>query len=117
MATEQIDDAKAGLFPGVAGGLAANEKVLIAHAGRKMLTAMSNNTIRFYGLWKIQNPLPALFGNEGVIVTDIDGSTLAFRLNDGALVWQTTGLPAETVVLGSGSPTVHGYGYRSRYWR
>ena len=43
---------------------------------------------------------PTLIGNEGVIVTDIDGSTLAFRLNDGALVWQTTGLPADTVVLG-----------------
>ena len=42
-----------------------------------------------------------LIGNEGVIVTDVDGSTLAFRQNDGALVWQTSGLPANTVVLGS----------------
>ena len=110
LATEQIDDAQAGLFPGVAGGLAANEKVLIAHAGRKMLTAIDSNTNQI--LWSVENsePLaggPTLIGNEGVIVTDIDGSTLAFRLNDGALVWQTTGLPADTVVLGSGSPTVH----------
>ena len=44
LAAEQIDDAQAGLFPGVAGGLAANEKVLIAHAGRKMLTAIDSNT-------------------------------------------------------------------------
>ena len=29
LAAEQIDDAQAGLFPGVAGGLAANEKVLM----------------------------------------------------------------------------------------
>ena len=110
LAAKQIDDAQAGLFPGVAGGLAANEKVLVAHAGRKKLTAIDSNTNQI--LWSVEHsePLaggPTLIGNEGVIVTDIDGSTLAFRLNDGALVWQTSGLPADTVVLGSGSPAVH----------
>ena len=95
----------------MAGGLAANEKVLVAHAGRKNLTAIDSKTNQI--LWSVENsePLaggPTLIGNEGVIVTDIDGSTLAFRLNDGALVWQTSGLPADTVVLGSGSPAVYG---------
>ena len=81
MATEQIDDAQVGLFPGVAGGLAANEKVLIAHAGLKTLTAIDSSTNQI--LWSVENPEPlaggpTLIGNEGVIVTDIDGSTLAF---------------------------------------
>ena len=110
LAVEQIDNAQVGLFPGVAGGLAANEKVLVAHAGRKKLTAIDSNTNQI--LWSVEHtePLaggPTLIGNEGIIVTDIDGSTLAFRLNDGELVWQTSGLPADTVVLGSGSPAVH----------
>ena len=111
LATKQIDDSQAGLFPGVAGGLAANEKVLVAHAGRKMLTAIDSNNNQV--LWSVEHsePLaggPTLIGNDGVIVTDIDGSTLVFRLNDGVLVWQTSGLPADTVVLGSGSPAVRG---------
>ena len=110
LAAKQIDDSQAGLFPGVAGGLAANEKVLVAHAGRKMLTAINSNTHEI--LWSVEHtePLaggPTLIGNDGVIVTDIDGSTLVFRLNDGVLVWQTSGLPADTVVLGSGSPAVY----------
>lgn len=109
LAIEQIDDPQAGLFPGVAGGLAANEKILVAHAGRKMLTAIDSITNQV--LWSVEHsePLaggPTLIGKEGVIVTDIDGSTLAFRLNDGALVWQVSGVPADTVVLGSGSPAV-----------
>jgi len=110
LAAEKIDDAQAGLFPGVAGGLAANEKILVAHAGRKMLRAIDSNTNQI--LWSVEHsePLaggPTLIGNEGVVVTDIDGNTLAFRLKDGALIWQTSGLPADTVVLGSGSPAVH----------
>lgn len=109
LASEQIDDALTGLFPGVAGGLAANEKILVAHAGRKVLTAINSKTNQV--VWSVEHsePLaggPTLIGNEGVIVTDIDGSTMAFRLNDGSLVWQTSGLPADTVVLGSGSPAV-----------
>ena len=110
LTTEQIDNEQAGLFPGVAGGLAANEKILVAHAGRKMLTAIDSKTNQILWAVKHSEPLaggPTLIGNEGVIVTDIDGSILTFRLNDGALVWQTSGLPADTVVLGSGSPAVH----------
>ena len=110
LTTEQIDDEQAGLFPGVAGGLAANDKILVAHAGRKMLTAIDSKTNQILWTVKHSEPFaggPTLIGNEGVIVTDIDGSILTFRLNDGALVWQTSGLPADTVVLGSGSPAVH----------
>ena len=62
-------------------------------------------------IWTVEHdqPLsggPTLITDEGVVVTDIDGSSLAFRLNDGVLVWQSAGLPADTVVLGSGSPAV-----------
>ena len=91
LTTEQIDDEQAGLFPGVAGGLAANDKILVAHAGRKMLTAIDSKTNQILWTVKHSEPFaggPTLIGNEGVIVTDIDGSILTFRLNDGALVWQ-----------------------------
>ena len=60
LATEQIDDSQAGLFPGVAGGLAANEKVLVAHAGRKMLTAINSNTHEI--LWSVEHTEPLAGG-------------------------------------------------------
>jgi len=109
LAELQIDDAEAGLFPGVAGGLAANASVVAAHAGRKALTVVDVTTNEV--VWAVEHdePLsggPTLIGDQGVVVTDIDGSTLAYRLNDGVPAWQAAGLPADTVVLGSGSPAV-----------
>jgi len=109
LAEVQVDDAEQGLFPGVAGGLAASPSVVAVHAGRKTLTAIDANS--FEVIWTVEHeePLsggPTLIADEGVVVTDIDGSSLAFRLNDGVLVWQSAGLPADTVVLGSGSPAV-----------
>ena len=105
LAEVQVDDAEQGLFPGVA-GLAASPSVVAVHAGRKTLTAIDANS--FEVIWTVEHeePLsggPTLIADEGVVVTDIDGSSLAFRLNDGVLVWQSAGLPADTVVLGSGS--------------
>ena len=109
LAEVQVDDAEQGLFPGVAGGLAASPSVVAVHAGRKTLTVIDANS--FEVIWTVEHeePLsggPTLIADEGVVVTDIDGSSLAFRLNDGVLVWQSAGLPADTVVLGSGSPAV-----------
>ena len=109
LAELQVDDAEDGLYPGVAGGLAANQSVVAVHAGRKILTLIDASTYEV--IWTVEHdqPLsggPTLITDEGVVVTDIDGSSLAFRLNDGVLVWQSAGLPADTVVLGSGSPAV-----------
>ena len=109
LAELQVDNAEDGLFPGVAGGLAASQSVVAVHAGRRTLTAIDANTYEV--IWSVEHeePLsggPTLITEEGVVVTDIDGSTLAFRLSDGVLAWQSAGLPAETVVLGSGSPAV-----------
>ena len=109
LAELQVDNAEDGLFPGVAGGLAASQSVVVVHAGRRTLTAIDANTYEV--IWSVEHeePLsggPTLITEEGVVVTDIDGSTLAFRLSDGVLAWQSAGLPAETVVLGSGSPAV-----------
>lgn len=109
LAELQVDDAEDGLYPGVAGGLAANQSVVAVHAGRKILTLIDASTYEV--IWTVEHdqPLsggPTLITDEGVVVTDIDGSSLAFRLNDGVLVWQSVGLPADTVVLGSGSPAV-----------
>lgn len=109
LAELQIDDAEAGLFPGVAGGLAASQSVVAVHAGRRTLAVIDVETNEL--LWSVEHdePLsggPTLVGEDGVIVTDIDGSTLAFRLSDGVAAWQAAGLPADTVVLGSGSPAV-----------
>ena len=109
LAELQVDNAEDGLFPGVAGGLAASQSVVAVHAGRRTLTAIDANTYEV--IWSVEHeePLsggPTLITEEGVVVTDIDGSTLAFRLSDGVLAWQSAGLPADTVVLGSGSPAV-----------
>ena len=109
LAELQVDDAEDGLYPGVAGGLAANQSVVAVHAGRKILTLIDASTYEV--IWTVEHdqPLsggPTLITDEGVVVTDIDGSSMAFRLNDGVLVWQSAGLPADTVVLGSGSPAV-----------
>lgn len=109
LAEVQIDNAEAGLFPGVAGGLAANNSVVAVHAGRKALSLIDADTNAL--IWTIEHnePLaggPTLIGDDGVVVTDIDGSTLAYRLSDGAPAWQAAGLPADTVVLGAGSPAV-----------
>lgn len=109
LATLQVDDPDAGLFPGVAGGLAANGSVVAVHAGRRTLSVVDAVTHDL--IWAIDHdqPLtggPTLIANEGVIVTDIDGSSLVFRLADGIPAWQSAGLPADTVVLGSGSPAV-----------
>ena len=109
LAAVQVDDPEAGLFPGVAGGLGGNQSVVAVHAGRRTLTLIDAATHEV--VWTVQHdqPLsggPTLIADEGVVVTDIDGSSLAFRLADGVLAWQSAGLPADTVVLGSGSPAV-----------
>ena len=95
----------------MAGGLAANEKIIVAHAGRKVLTAIDSSTNEVIWSFEHSEPLaggPTLIGSEGVIVIDIDGRTLAFRQDNGALAWQTSGLPTNTFVLGTGSPAVRG---------
>ena len=107
----QVNVPDSGLFPGKAGGIAANSEVVAVHAARDSLSLLdAKNGAE---LWKVEHdsPLaggPTLIEGAGVVVTDIDGYVFVYRLTDGALVWQSVGLPVDTVVFGAPSPAVDG---------
>ena len=105
----QVNAPDSGLFPGKAGGIAANAEVVAVHAARDSLSLLdAKNGAE---LWKVEHdsPLaggPTLIEGAGVVVTDIDGYVFVYRLADGELVWQSVGLPVDTVVFGAPSPAV-----------
>ena len=107
----QVNVPNAGLFPGKAGGIAANAEVVAVHAARDSLSLLdAKNGAE---LWRVSHdsPLaggPTLIDGAGVVVTDIDGYVFVYRLIDGALIWQSVGLPVDTVVFGAPSPAVDG---------
>ena len=94
-------------LPGVAGGIAANNELVLAHAATKTLTALDVRSGEMR--WEIthREPLrggPTLVGERGVAVTDINGRIYVYRTDDGSLVWQRTGVPSNTVVFGTPAP-------------
>lgn len=107
----QVNPPKSGVFPGIAGGIAVNKDKVAVHASRSSLSLLdAENGAE---LWKIEHdsPLaggPTFIGDAGVVVTDIDGYVFVHRLSDGALAWQSVGLPVDTVVFGAPSPAVNG---------
>ena len=60
---------------------------------------------------------PTIIGSKALVVTDLDGTLHAYNTDDGALLWERTGLPVTTLVYGAPSPAfanntivVAGYG-------
>lgn len=105
----QINDPKSGLFPGRAGGLAGNDNRVAVHAGRNTLTVLDSQTGQ--SVWSVEHNSPLAGGptlqDNYLVVTDIDGYMFVYTLDAGILVWQTVGLPVDTVVFGAASPAVN----------
>lgn len=105
--TRFIDERNDDPLPGVAGGLASNGELIIAHAAYNRLEAISVETGEL--VWSIAHdqPLrggPTMTDVNSVVVTDIDGRIYVYRINDGELLWQRAGLPVNTIVFGVASP-------------
>ena len=94
-------------LPGVVGGIAAGDDHILAHTSQYDLVALSpdDGTV----LWSITHPErlkggPTLIGDEGVLVSDINGQLYLYDVQTGARLWQRAGLPTNTVVFGAPAP-------------
>ncbi len=96
-------------IPGIKGGIAYRNGVIVAHSGRQNLYALDVNTGSVIWQKTLDESLrggPTLSELNSVIVTDLDGQVYVFTLSDGTLIWQRSGFPVETVVYGTSSPAV-----------
>ena len=98
-------------LPGVVGGIAAGEDRILAHASQYDLVALSAEDGSL--LWSVTHPDrlkggPTLIGDEGVLVSDINGQLYLYDLQSGARLWQRAGLPTNTVVFGAPAPAFAG---------
>ncbi len=96
-------------IPGIKGGIAYRNGVIVAHSGRQNLYALDVNTGSVIWQKTLDGSLrggPTLSELNSVIVTDLDGQVYVFTLSDGTLIWQRSGFPVETVVYGTSSPAV-----------
>ncbi|MEK9640242.1 MAG: PQQ-binding-like beta-propeller repeat protein [Alphaproteobacteria bacterium] len=96
-------------IPGIKGGIAYRNGVIVAHSGRQNLYALDVNTGSVIWQKTLDESLrggPTLSELNSVIVTDLDGQVYVFTLSDGTLIWQRSGFPAETVVYGTSSPAI-----------
>jgi len=96
---------------GVVGGIAAGEDRILAHASQYDLVALSAEDGSL--LWSVTHPDrlkggPTLIGDEGVLVSDINGQLYLYDLQSGARLWQRAGLPTNTVVFGAPAPAFAG---------
>ena len=92
---------------GIAGGLAANESQLVAHASLYKLVSLSPESGA--ELWSITHSDrlkggPTLLGDEAVMVTDINGRLYVYDSQTGQPLWERSGLAANTVVFGAPAP-------------
>lgn len=107
-------------LPGTAGGVAVGDGRIFAHAGGRSLAAIAADSGKL--IWSIKLPValrggPTMIGSRVLVVTDLDGNLHAYSADDGALLWERTGLPVTTLVYGAPSPAfasdtivVAGYG-------
>ncbi len=95
--------------PGIKGGIAYRNGVIVAHSGRQNLYALDVNTGSVIWQKTLGESLrggPTLSELNSVIVTDLDGQVYVFTLSDGTLIWQRSGFPIDTVVYGTSSPAI-----------
>ncbi len=95
--------------PGIKGGVAYRNGVVVAHSGRQNLYALDANTGTLIWQKTLDESLrggPTLSELNSVIVTDLDGQVYVFTLSDGTLIWQRSGFPVDTVVYGTSSPAI-----------
>ena len=98
-------------LPGIAGGLAISGDRLFVHAGGQNFAALEVKDGS--SIWSVTSPLPVrggptIIGKDAVVITNLDGNILTYGMDDGALIWQRAGLPANTVVYGAPSPAFSG---------
>ena len=94
-------------LPGIVGGIAAGEDHILAHTSQFDLVALSSEDGAI--LWSVTHPErlkggPTLIGDEGVLVSDINGQLYLYDVQTGARLWQRAGLPTNTVVFGAPAP-------------
>ena len=95
--------------PGIKGGIAYRNGVIVAHSGRQNLYALDANTGSVIWQKTLDESLrggPTLSELNSVIVTDLDGQVYVLTLSNGTLIWQRSGFPVETVVYGTSSPAI-----------
>ena len=95
--------------PGIKGGIAYRNGVIVAHSGRQNLYALDVDSGSVIWQKKLEESLrggPTLSERSSVIVTDLDGQVYVFTLSDGTLIWQRSGFPVDTVVYGTSSPAI-----------
>ena len=105
--TSQLEELIDEPLPGVAGGIAAGTDNVFAHASQYGLVALSSKTGDV--LWSVSHPErlkggPTLIGDEGVLVSDINGQLYLYDAASGARLWERIGLPTNTVVFGAPAP-------------
>ena len=98
-------------LPGIAGGLAADNRQVVAHAGGVILRSFALSDGR--PVWSVRHQVPlrggpTLLASGAVAVTDLDGRIFVYALADGSLIWQRAGLPVTTVVFGAPAPAEAG---------
>ena len=94
-------------LPGVAGGVAASDNHIVAHASQFDLVSLDPTTGEVR--WRVTHPErlkggPTLVNEEGVLVSDVNGELYLYDLKTGAGLWQRAGLPTNTVVFGAPAP-------------
>ena len=102
-----IDARNDDALPGVAGGMASDGEMVIAHAAYNRLEAVAAETGELQWAVSHDQPLrggPTITEQNTAVVTDIDGRIFVYRVNDGELLWQRAGLPTNTIIFGVASP-------------
>ena len=102
-----VEDVKDDPWAGVAGGIAVNETILVAHTSLYKLVSLSPETGE--ELWSVTHPErlrggPTLLSDEAVMVTDINGGLFVYDSQTGKPLWERAGLSANTVVFGAPAP-------------
>ncbi|MGC6518165.1 MAG: PQQ-binding-like beta-propeller repeat protein [Candidatus Puniceispirillaceae bacterium] len=98
-------------WAGIAGGIAANETQLVAHASNYKLVSLSPQTGE--ELWSVTHSErlkggPTLLSDEAVMVTDINGRLYVYDMQGGNPLWERSGLRSNTVVFGAPAPAFAG---------
>jgi len=98
-------------WAGIAGGVAADETHLVAHASQYDLVSFNpeNGDV----IWSITHDErlkggPTLLSDEAVMVSDINGRLYVYSLETGQPYWERSGQSSNTIVFGAPAPAYAG---------